>query len=310
MKKIACSNCNKKFIHHNKTQPKKYCSKECFREKRNEKKRLKRLANVKNIKINCNNCNKKFHKKSNSTKLYCSEKCNYEASIKRDNLRKKKLRATDANYLKHLHKVQKEWRDKNPEKTRAYFKKSASRPEYKKKRKEYLFKYMSDPKNRKNRKDWEKKWRKRDEVKKKKKDYKLKNKKHIQKWSREYVQRPEVKKRISKIRMNRYKNDPVYLIKNRIRTRFYTYIRRGLAEKKVKTNELIGCSWEQLKIHIEKQFKPNMKWSNYGKWHIDHIKPMSKFNLMKIEDQYKCCNYKNLQPLWAEENLSKGDRLN
>ena len=52
-----------------------------------------------------------------------------------------------------------------------------------------------------------------------------------------------------------------------------------------------------------------MKWSNYGKWHIDHIKPMSKFNLMKIEDQYKCCNYKNLQPLWAEENLSKGDRM-
>ena len=220
------------------------------------------------------------------------------------------LRRSDPNYLKHYYKVQKEWRDKNPEKTRKYFKKSSSRPEYKKKRKDYFIKYMSNPKNRKRRKEWEKNWRKRDYVRKKKKEYKLRNKKHIQKWNKEYAQRPEVKKRLSKIRMNRYKNDPIYLIKNRIRTRFYTYIKRGLAEKKVRTSELIGCSWKYLKNHIEKQFKPKMKWSNYGKWHIDHIKPMSQYDLRKVDEQYKCCNYKNLQPLWAKENLSKGDRIN
>ena len=310
MKKITCLNCSKKFIHYNKTQPSKYCSKKCFREKRNERKRLKRLANVKNIKINCKFCKKKFSKKSNSQKLHCSKRCVYKSQLKRDRERKKKLLKTSKKFREHYYKVQKEWRDKNPEKTKQYFRKTSSRPEYKKRRKEYLHEYMSNPEKRKKRREWEKEWGKKDYVRKKKKEYKLKNKKHIKKWNKEYVQRPEVKKRISKIRKNRYKNDPVYLIQNRIRTRFYTYIRRGLAEKKVKTNELIGCSWKQLKIHIEKQFKPNMKWSNYGKWHIDHIKPMSKFNLMKIEDQYKCCNYKNLQPLWAEENLSKGDRMN
>ena len=49
-----------------------------------------------------------------------------------------------------------------------------------------------------------------------------------------------------------------------------------------------------------------MTWKNYGEWHIDHIKPCSKFNLTDEEEQKKCFNYKNLQPLWASENTSKG----
>ena len=118
-----------------------------------------------------------------------------------------------------------------------------------------------------------------------------------------------VKERIRKIRMHRYKTDPIYLIKNRIRTRMHVYVKRGLAEKKVQTNVLIGCSWKHLKNHLEKKFEPGMKWSNYGKWHIDHFKPMSHFNLFDIQEQLKCCNYKNLQPKWAEDNLSKGDRF-
>ena len=82
MKKITCLNCSKKFIHYNKTSPTKYCSKKCFREKRNERKRLKRLANVKNIKINCKFCKKKFSKKSNSQKLHCSKRCVYKSQLK------------------------------------------------------------------------------------------------------------------------------------------------------------------------------------------------------------------------------------
>ena len=63
--------------------------------------------------------------------------------------------------------------------------------------------------------------------------------------------------------------------------------------------------------HIEKKFVSGMSWSNYGRWHIDHIKPISKFNFVKPEDEdfKRCWALKNLQPLWAEENLSKHNKL-
>ena len=51
-----------------------------------------------------------------------------------------------------------------------------------------------------------------------------------------------------------------------------------------------------------------MSWDNYGEWHIDHIRPMASFNLQEQEEQLKCCHYTNLQPLWAEENLRKGNK--
>ena len=49
---------------------------------------------------------------------------------------------------------------------------------------------------------------------------------------------------------------------------------------------------------------------NYGKWHIDHIRPCSSFDLSKPEEQSICFHYSNLMPLWAEENLKKGSKLN
>jgi len=52
-----------------------------------------------------------------------------------------------------------------------------------------------------------------------------------------------------------------------------------------------------------------MSFSNYGKWHIDHIIPCARFDLRKPNEQKKCFNYKNLQPLWAFDNLSKNDKI-
>ena len=69
-------------------------------------------------------------------------------------------------------------------------------------------------------------------------------------------------------------------------------------------------SIENLWIHLEKSFKPGMTRENYGKWHIDHIRPCSSFDLSKPEEQSICFHYSNLMPLWAEENLKKGSKLN
>jgi hypothetical protein len=79
--------------------------------------------------------------------------------------------------------------------------------------------------------------------------------------------------------------------------------------KQSTTFKLVGCSIEELKSHLQKLFLPDMNWNNYGEWHIDHIIPCSSFNLTSIEEQKKCFNYTNLQPLWAKDNLKKGVKL-
>lgn len=69
---------------------------------------------------------------------------------------------------------------------------------------------------------------------------------------------------------------------------------------------LLGCSALELKIHLESKFTTGMTWDNYGEWHINHIKPLSKFNLSNKEELQEACKYANLQPLWAKDNLAKG----
>ena len=70
----------------------------------------------------------------------------------------------------------------------------------------------------------------------------------------------------------------------------------------------LGCSITELRSHLESKFQPGMSWDNYGQWHIDHIKPLAKFDLTNRVQFLESCHYTNLQPLWAEENLKKGAR--
>jgi hypothetical protein len=73
--------------------------------------------------------------------------------------------------------------------------------------------------------------------------------------------------------------------------------------------ELIGCSSDELKLHLEIQLKNNMNFDNYGEWEIDHIKPISLFNLNNENELLECFNYKNLQPLWRAENRRKSNKI-
>jgi hypothetical protein len=83
---------------------------------------------------------------------------------------------------------------------------------------------------------------------------------------------------------------------------------KGIIKSK-HTLELLGCSVNQLRKHLESKFKPSMTWENYGVngWTVDHIRPCASFDLLNPEEQYKCFHYTNLQPLWAIENSIKGD---
>ncbi len=72
----------------------------------------------------------------------------------------------------------------------------------------------------------------------------------------------------------------------------------------------LGCSIPELKAYLEERFQPGMNWDNWSRkgWHIDHIAPISKFDLADPEEVKKACNFTNLQPLWAYQNHSKGCR--
>lgn len=106
----------------------------------------------------------------------------------------------------------------------------------------------------------------------------------------------------------RYHNEPIYKLTYNIRARVNMALRSSSTRTKNNIIELIGCSIEQLKDHIEKQWTPGMSWDNHTKsgWHIDHIKPCAAYNLAFIEQQKECFNYKNLRPIWCTDNSSKG----
>lgn len=95
-------------------------------------------------------------------------------------------------------------------------------------------------------------------------------------------------------------------VKNRIRLNLGTRLYLAVEKKHGNTMELTGCSKDDLYSHLESKFTEGMTWENYGKWHIDHIKPCASYNLTDIEEQKKCFHWTNLQPLWAIDNMRKG----
>ena len=87
-------------------------------------------------------------------------------------------------------------------------------------------------------------------------------------------------------------------------------ITQMIKNKSLNTVDILGCTWEELKVYLESKFQEGMSWENYGRdgWHIDHIKPLSKFNLNNPDELKKACHYSNLQPLWAKDNLRKSNK--
>jgi len=106
-----------------------------------------------------------------------------------------------------------------------------------------------------------------------------------------------------------YKKTLLCQIGNRLRNRIRSALRERDGRKAFKTQELIGCSIDFLRQHLESKFRPGMSWAIPGSFHIDHVKPIKEFDLTDPKQQKACFSYTNLQPLWATENLKKGERL-
>jgi len=118
------------------------------------------------------------------------------------------------------------------------------------------------------------------------------------------IYRENYKPRKHEQRKERRNQDIIFSLINNVRTSLYKYLNKMSIKRETKTSQIIGCTPEKLKEHIEKQFKNGMTWENRRDWNIDHIIPLSS---AKTKDElYKLCHYTNLQPLWSLENLKKG----
>lgn len=108
---------------------------------------------------------------------------------------------------------------------------------------------------------------------------------------------------------NKYKNDILFNLKIKFRRRIYMSLRSNNLKKTDKMINLLGCTFLELKNHIEKQFSENMTWDLVmsGKIHLDHIIPLS---VAKDEEELKkLCHYTNLQPMWGDENIRKSNKI-
>ncbi len=129
----------------------------------------------------------------------------------------------------------------------------------------------------------------------------------------EYIKNRETYKKQQKNKVRDYKkeylvvkNSYIRTLKHSLRNRIHQAFKYRNMRKNKSTAKLLGCTFEYAKKHIEEQFTEGMSWGNYGKWHIDHIKPLATADTK--EELELLFNYKNLQPLWSYDNLSKGIR--
>ena len=140
-------------------------------------------------------------------------------------------------------------------------------------------------------------------------EYYNKNKESILKYKKTWAKQnhEKIKKQKREYIKKRNSNDFIFNLKNRMRGRLNHFLTKNNLTKTNKTFEIVGCTPEFLKEHLEKQFVDGMTWENRGEWHIDHKIPLS--SAKTEEELYKLCHYTNLQPLWAEENLKKGNKI-
>lgn len=164
----------------------------------------------------------------------------------------------------------KEYRENNKEKIKKY--REDNKEELKQKKKEYYLTYKENNK---------------DKIKESNKKYKQKN-----------------KDKINKYYSNRKKNDSFFKFKLSVRNLIYSSFKRRFSIKSKKTIEILGCTFEYFRNHIEKQFNESMNWDNYGSyWEFDHIIQLA--TALNEDDLLRLNHYTNFQPLEIDKNRSK-----
>ena len=266
---------------------------------------------------NCKTCRKeiaKEYRKTNADKIKERRKKYYKANADKIKERRKKYYKANADKIKEYRKYNE---DKIKEQKRKY--KKANADKIKKYNKKY-YKANTDKlkEYRKENTDKLKEYRKEyykanaDKLKEYRKAKADKIKKYQKEYRKEYYKAnaDKLKEYRKKYRKNRLKTDPIYKLKKRLRSNIGETFKRacdGAYVKKSKTFDILGCDIEFFMRYISSKFQKGMTFENHGEWHLDHIIPISKANTE--EDIIRLNHYTNFQPLWAEDNLTKSDKI-
>jgi hypothetical protein len=214
-----------------------------------------------------------------------------------------------------INKRHKKWRE-NTEKGKEYVKRSKRKENSKIKEEKRILreekKLLNLKKRERVKEEKRKKWEEQLEIWRLERERKEKIKQDEIRRKKEYYESPEyfkLKKEKEYLRWKRrWENDDLFAMKVRIRNLVRnTFRKSGHTKPNKRTIQIIGCDYEKLKSHLESKFKDGMSWDNRGEWHIDHIVPLSSAKTK--EELIKLSHYENLQPLWWNENLSKGNKI-
>ncbi len=112
--------------------------------------------------------------------------------------------------------------------------------------------------------------------------------------------------KINERRKQRYKNDPEYKLRRIVRNHMRRIVKETKLQKTKSSFEYLGCTIDEFKEHIESQFTEGMSWENYAHdtWHIDHKVPLDWY-VKNHTNPFEANHWTNLQPMWAEDNMSK-----
>lgn len=146
-------------------------------------------------------------------------------------------------------------------------------------------------------------------------EYRQDHEKEIQQYNKEYckINKKQINARKRQYTKRKKQQDPYFKIKCNLRTRLYHAIKNNFKSGSAVADLMMSIF--DFKIYLEKRFYPNpesgemMTWENYGTlWHIDHIIPLSSFDLTNREELLKAVHFSNLRPMWAKQNISEGAR--
>lgn len=251
----------------------------------------------------CKSCRKKYNEE-NKDKIKESTKLYNEKNKEVNKEKRRKYREKNKDKRK---KYREKNKDKIKQQTKKYYESNKEiiqekSKDYREENKDKINNYLFQ--NKEKRKEVQRKYREenKEKLSQQKKEYYSKNKEKIKKY------KSDNKVKIAITKKSRIENDIIFALSLRIRTSISNSIKRLGFSKKSKSEEILGCSFEEFKIYLEGKFEDWMNWENRGLyngemnygWDIDHVIPVS--SAKTEEEVYILNHYSNLQPLCSYVN--------